>query len=983
MTVFSQNIITGNVSDASSNLELIGVTVIVKNTKPAIGTVTDYDGNYIIKAKPSDTLEFSYIGYATMDVAVAGRNKINVNLSEKTQEIEELVIIGYGAVQKEDLTGVVAKVGEEEFNRGVVNSPENLLTGKVAGVQISNNGEPGGGSRIKIRGGTSLDGNDNPLFVVDGVPVDTDGTTGTGNPLNFLNPSDIADITVLKDASAAAIYGSRGAKGVVIITTKSGSGKPKLSYNGFVSLSQLGRNPRVFDSDVYRTVVVDKAPQNERFLGDASTDWINEVTRNPINHKHNLTYSGSTANNKLNYYLSGGYQTTNGIIKTSKFDIASFAGKFSTKLFNDNLELTGNTKNSWTNTRFAPQVMNAARIFDPTQPVLDEENTIHGGYFQWDDALAVNNPVSTLLLTEDNNQAFRTLNSLNAKYHLPWVEGLSFSMNGSIDQTQGDKVLLRLPTLKDGENAERNGYLELGSGAINTQLLESFFTYKKSFDKINHKLTFTAGHSWQNTRRETFTRFENQLEEDDSEIGYDWTLAPKRDSSDITNRIISFYGRVNYNIQEKYLVTASLRRDGSTRFGNANKWGLFPSAAIAWRILQEDWTHGLENTFSDLKLRVSYGSVGNEDINDFLYTTYYYYGTFDAQYQFGDEYIRTLRGTGVDPNIKWEATNSLNIGVDFGFMQNRISGSVEVYQKNTTDLLYTVAAPAFTNLKDRILTNIGSLQNRGIELGINAVVLDRDDFDWNLNFNIAHNRNKITKLSLDDDPDFFGYETGGISGDVGQTIQVLRLNESVSSFLTYKHIRDAKGNPLADNTDWNEDGKSNLLDIYEDFNNDGIINENDLYIPDSADPDFVFGITSNMNYKKWDVSLTLRGNIGGKVYNNVASSTGYYQFITDRNRVNNNIDPSSYDYDFTTRQLKSDIYIENADFVKLDNITIGYNVNPPNFMSSLKLYLTVQNIFTLTNYSGLDPEIPLSVGGIDNNVYPITRAFIIGLNTSF
>jgi len=441
---------------------------------------------------------------------------------------------------------------------------------------------------------------------------------------------------------------------------------------------------------------------------------------------------------------------------------------------------------------------------------------------------------------------------------------------------------------------------------------------------------------------------------------------------------------MNLELNNKYLLTLNFRQDGSSRFGPENKWGYFPGVAFAWRVLQEDFSSGLSNTFSDLKLRASWGVTGNEDITDFLFKTFYSYGTADASYQFGDTFQPTLRGTGVDPGIKWEQTSTLKFGIDFGFNNNRVSRSFDLYKKDTDDLLSRVAAPAFTNLSDRIVTNIGAMENKGVELALNCVISDKKDFDWNIGFNLAYNRNEITRLdnaTEDVLQEFQGYETGGISGDVGQTIQILKVGESIETFRTYTHIRDAAGQPLIDTEDHNGDGLIDQLDIYEDINSDGLINENDLVIGPSALPDFIMGLSTGVRWKKWDAGMTIRANTGNYVYNNNASSTGYFDRLTDR--VTNNVHRTAFDLNIKKRQLKSDYYIENASFVRFDNLTIGYNLGGEGLFQNLRVYATANNLYTITGYSGQDPELPQFNGGIDNNVYPASRNFLLGLSASF
>ena len=977
MTLAAEAQVTGTVTDQESGEPLIGVNIILKGNA-STGTITDIDGGYSINANAGDTLVFSYTGYATTETAVSNPDGvINITLSFGSQVLDEIVVVGYGTVVKKDLTGVVTKIDSESFNKGINTSPEGLLNGKVAGLQIANNGEPGGGNRIRLRGATSLGASSDPLIVVDGVPLDNAGGEGSRNRLNFLNAADVESMTVLKDASASAIYGSRGANGVIIITTKSGkAGKMRVSYNGNANISTLSASPAMLSPSNFRAAISAKAPQEFDFLGDQSTDWVSEVTGNAWGTDHNLSVSGGSE--KVSYLLSGGYLRNEGVLNTSAHEATSVSANISTKLFNDQLLVNLKSKAGFTTDIFAPNVIGAALTFDPTRPVLDPDSKF-GGYWQWADPLAVNNPVSTLDLNNQKGESIRTLNNLSLEYRLPFIRGLSLHSNVSYDRTDGDRRNFRDPLLKDGDNFNRGGYLFLQDERLYSALIETFGTWKADMPATNSSLEFTAGHSWQQFDREyRWTQGFRLAQEGD-----DWTYTEDitNDSFLVENRLISFFGRLNYTHNDRYLLTASLRRDGSSRFGEANRWGLFPAVALGWRILEEDFASNWDKLFSNLKLRVSWGITGNENIGDFLYNTFYEFGTPDAAYQFGDEFVPTLRGRGVDPDIKWEQTTSLNIGIDFGFLNNRLSGSIEGYRKYTNDLLFTVAASAFTNLSDRILTNIGEMENIGIELQLDAVVIDQKDFSWDLGFNFAHNRNEIKKLDNSTDPNFLGYEDGGISGDIGQTIQVLKVGESIETFRTFKHILNENGLPRADGTDYNGDGLIDNLDIYEDLNGDGLINENDLLPGKSALPDFIFGLTSNLRYQNWDLAATFRANLGNYVYNNVASGAGYFQRLTDR--VTNNIHESAFIVDFTERQLRSDYYIEDASFLRLDNVSLGYNIPAGGPFRSLRLSATVQNVFVLTGYSGLDPEIPQFSAGIDNNTYPVSRRFILGINANF
>ena len=965
--------VSGIVTDAKTGEVLIGASVVIVEDE-SIGTVTDHNGAYQINVKPEQSLRFSYVGYESQSVLVSDQKTINIALLEG-KTLKEVVVIGYGSVGKKDLTGAVEKIDEKTFNRGVITSPENLLNGKVAGLQVRNNGEPGGGLDIRLRGQTSIFTDSKPLVVIDGIPVDVGNTNSSRNPLNFINPNEIESISVLKDASAAAIYGSRGANGVILITTKQGkSGKPKISYSGSVNVAQFSAKPKIFDAEGYRNAINAKAPDELEYLGDANTDWTKEVTDLAWGMEHQLSVSGGKKG--INYRVGAQYQKTDGVIRTSRNESTNLSANLATSFFDDMLQITLRNKTGFIKDQYAPNVIGAAMTFDPTRTILDEESE-YGGYFEWKNPLAVKNPVAQIALQDDSGNTFRTLNSAELKLKMPFLEGLTLHTNLSQDFTRGDKYHIKYPELREVAAVGGSIYDETDS-KINSKLLESFASYKTpNIRKL--AMDYTLGYSWQRIERSYYREGgENLAKDENDNYYYQDTFEYINTLPD--NKLISFFGRVNFNYDEKYLITASLRRDGSSRFGPDNRWGLFPAVAFAWRILEEPFAASLNNVFSNLKFRVGWGVTGNQGIGDYLFNTFYSEGTEDAAIQFGDRYIKTLRAKGVDPNIQWEETRATNIGIDFGFKNNKYSGSLELYRKYTDELLFTVAAPAFTNLSDRILTNIGQMENKGVELSLNMVVYDRKDFDLNANFNIAYNQNEIVKLDNSTDPNFPGYEFGGISGDVGQTIQVLKVGESFNTFRTYRHIYDGS-QPRVDTEDYNDDGLIDNLDIYEDINNDGIINEEDLVTHGSALPTWIMGLTLSSQFKKFDFALTLRSNIGNYVYNNVSSSSGYFQRLNDL--VTNNIHFDAFEYDFNEKQLKSDVYIEDASFLKVDNFTVGYNLVNNSSLGTWRISVTGQNLFTLSGYSGLDPELPQFNNGIDNNIYPVSRRFLIGLSANF
>ncbi len=959
-TIAQDRSVSGKVTDPGGET-VPGATIVEKGTQN--GVIADFDGNFKITLSSGNAaLTISFVGYKTQTVEVGTRTALNVVLEEDIEQLAEVVVIGYGSVEKKDVTGTVALVNEKEFNKGIIGSPDKLLTGKVAGLQIEAGGEPGASTNIRLRG-ISINGQ-NPLFVVDGVPLDEGGVAGGRNPLNFMNPSDVESITVLKDASAAAIYGSRGANGVIIITTKNGEqGKLKLSYDGFYSISKFTRQIDVLTPSQYRAAIFDKAPQETNNLGDANTNWVDEVLQIAQGTNHNLSVSGGTKS--TNYFVSLNYLDNKGVMRNTRNQTTSISLKLQQKLLNDNLIIRLNSKNGFTKDQFSPNVIGSASRMDPTRPVFDDSDPRFGGYYQWGDALATANPVATQDLNDQRGNTFRTLTNLELEYKLPFIDGLSLKANFGLDRNDGE-YHSTTNAFEKGNAINNRGISVADQTHLKTsRLFEYYANYKTDIESINSRIDVTGGYSWQN-----FTSDFKQLAGDNA-VDMGGELIPMDTTATrpylVENRLISFFGRASIDIANKYLLTASLRRDGSTRFGEANRWGLFPSAAVGWRIINENFASGLTGLFSDLKFRIGYGVTGNQSIGDFLYSTFYSYGEPNAAYQFGNEYVLMLRPRGVDPNIKWEETVSTNFGLDAGMFDGRLNYSIEYYIKNVNDLLFSVAVPAGSNLSDKVLTNIGQVENKGFELTVNGMLYDRDAFKWDLGFNFSFNTNVVKKVDNNTDPNFGGYDVTGISGDIGQTIQVLKAGEEAFAFKTYKHKYDGSGNPIF----------GSLLEMYEDINGDGLINEFDLVIGESPNPDFLVGITSNMSYKSWDLAFTLRGSAGNHVYNNVSSSMGFFELLTDR--VTNNIHVSAYETNFRTRQLHSDYYIEDASFIKLDNITLGYTFNKVKF-ARIKAYLTAQNVFTITGYSGVEPEI---FSGVDNNLYPRSTTVILGVNASF
>lgn len=964
---FSQErTISGRITSADDNSPMPGVNVLIKGSSN--GTVTDINGNYKLSVPSAETvLIFSFIGYSTQEVVVGAQTSIDIALTTDIAELNEIVVIGYGTVEKKDATGSLVNVDTKEFNKGLITSPDQLIVGKVAGLQINTNGDPGGGAEIRLRG-ASINGQF-PLLVVDGVVLAEGGggVIGARNPLNFVNPSDIATMTVLKDASATAIYGARGANGVIIITTKRGvAGKPKIAYDGFYSLSVFTRRPDILSPAEFRAAIRSKAPQALPRLGDSDTEWLDEITRLGQNTQHNVSISGGI--NKTTYRASLNYLRTQGVLRFSDHQRVNVALSVDQKLLKDKLTISFNTKNGFTNDQFGPNVIGAANAFDPTQPVYDENNTANGGFFQWANPIVTGNPVASQEQQRDKGESFRNLTNLTLRYEIPFIDGLSFNANFAYDLNDGSKVFTRQPDSRESVNGNNGNVISKNGEKRVNNLYEYFGNYNKTFG--NHKVDVTAGYAWQNFRSDFEFDYEDESPNGDADD-------PTINEPYVENRLISFFGRATYDYAGKYLITGSLRRDGSTRFGPGNRWGLFPSAAVAWRVLEENFASGLTNIFTELKLRASYGVTGNEQIANFQYATYYRPSINGASYQFGSEYVTTLTPNGADRNLKWEENISSNIAIDGGLFGGRFTFTLDYYQRKVQDLIFQISPAAGSVPDDQLTTNIGSVENKGIEFVSNIVAIDRADFDWSIGFNASYNRNRITKLDNLQGADlanFPGYRSGGIAGDIGQTIQIRKVGQPIDAFFVYQHKKDDNGNLVLD-TDG--DGIQSAIEMYEDLNGDGLINENDLRPYKSPQPAVLLGITSNINYKKFDFALTIRGSFGNYVYNNLASSTGHFQRLTDV--VTNNIHASAFETNFKTRQLFSDYYVENASFVKFDNFTAGYNFDEFSF-GKVRAYLTVQNPLIITGYTGVEPEL---FGGIDNNPYPRSMTFTVGVSATF
>jgi iron complex outermembrane receptor protein len=976
--LFAQDMtVKGKVTDASDGNSLPGVTIAVKNT--TTGTISDVDGNYTITVTKGATLVFSFIGYNPQEFVIQNQQTLNVSLSPSITSLNQVLIIGYGQVKKGDATGSVTAVSTKDFNRGSITNPMELMSGKTAGVQIiSNSGAPGSGATIRIRGGSSLYASNDPLYVIDGVPVANDGIAGTRNALSTINPNDIETFTILKDASATAIYGSRASNGVILITTKKGSTEGTgttrpfvLDYTANFSAYTIPKTREVLDGDAFRAMVSDKFSGRENvlaLLGDGNTDWQKEILRSTMGMDHNISATGSFKN--LPYRASVGYASYDGILKTDNLQRTSVGLNLNPSLLDDHLKVNLNGKGMFSKQRFGNEgSIGAALQMDPTKPVYDENNA-YGGYWAWlqnsGDPVgqATTNPLAMIELRDDQADVTRFLGNAQFDYKMHFLPELRANLNLGLDysKSEGNVVVPPYATFSY-DKLNGGGELSTWDQKKRNELLDFTLTYARNLPSLSSKFDIMGGYSWQHFRREG----SNLRTNDTLSAGFVNLISDTSDNA-TEYYLVSFFTRLNYTIFDRYLFTFTLRNDGSSRFSPDHRWGLFPSAAFAWRIMDEPWMKNVK-TLSQLKLRLGWGLTGQQDIGgDYPHLARYTYSNQTASYLLGSNYFITLRPEGYDKMIKWEETTTLNLGIDFGFANDRIYGSIDVYKRNTKDLLNYVPVPAGSNLSNYIWTNVGDLENQGIEFTINGRPYVDKDFSWDIGFNATFNKNKITRLTMYDDPNYIGILTGGISGGVGNTIQIHSVGQPTNSFFVYEQVYDPDGKPIEG--------------LYVDRNKDGKITDDDRYHYKKPAADVYLGINSRLNYKNWDFIFSGRANLGNYVYDNFSSNNATYERLYRPEgpylaNVAANVDEAG----FTVPQYLSDYYIKDASFFKLDNVTLGYTFNKMfNSDARLRLTATVNNVFTITQYKGLDPEI---FSGIDYSMYPRTRVFVLGLNLQF
>lgn len=959
MSFFAQSTVSGIVTERDTGMPIPGANIVIRGT--TTGTTTNFDGEYTLDGvNLDDVIVISYIGFAPQQIPYTGQETINVQLAPDTAILEEVVLIGYGSTRRQDATGAVQQISTEEFNQGAIVSPEQLIQGKSAGVQItSGSGAPGGGTEIRIRGGSSLSANNSPLIVVDGVPLDQRGVQGVRNQLNAINPNEIQDFVVLKDASATAIYGSRASNGVILITTKKGKKNSdlKFEYDLKASVGEVVETVDVLNAEQFRNLIETTPGTDVGLLGDANTNWQDEIYQTSVGAIHNLTVSQGLEN--FYYRVNFNHTSQTGVLRTDTYERNALNTAFNYDLLDNDLKLTLTAKGSIDRNNFADEgAIGAAVNFDPTKPVYDE-NSNYGGFYEWTNnkgvALqqATRNPVALLLQREDEGKTKRLITNFNIDYRIPFVDDLKFNLNAGLDYSENDGFNIR-PTssavvLQDIADEE------VYWGMNRNQLLDFYFNYKPYVESLSTAFDFTVGHSYQ----EFF--ISSQQRYTDAAVEGNWVLNP------ITvdrNALESYFARASFDIADKYLISGSYRMDGSSRFSEDNRWSSFPAVSLGWKINNEDFLKD-SGVLSELKLRAGYGVTGNQEIgSNYGYMGIYTPSERGASYQFGDRFYQTLRPEEYDKDLKWEELQTYNVGIDFGFLNDRLTGSVDAYHRTTENLLAEVPVPAGANLSDRLITNVGETVSKGLEIGLNGDIIRSDKMNWSLNYNITFQDLEITKLSLGEDPNFF-IPKGEISGGVGNMIQIWKKGIDPTTFFVYRQVYDPNGEPIEG--------------AYVDVNGDNTITEIDRQPYKKGSPDFYMGLSSNFNYKDFDFSFTWRGSFGGYMYNNMQSATGFRGAGTVTPQpYYSNFNSNVLETDFNESQFFSDYYVQSADFVKLDNVSIGYLIagEKVDFRASL----TASNVLTITDYDGLDPEIS---GGIDNNFYPRPRTYTLGLNLTF
>ncbi len=959
---FAQQItVKGHVKDATGE-PIIGASIRVVGTQT--GAVSDFDGNFQVKANQGQTLSVTYVGYQTAEVKAAP--SVTITLQDDAQLLKDVVVIGYGTVKKSDATGSVMSVEADQLNKGLATSPADLLQGKTPGVQITtNSGAPGAGSTIRIRGGSSLSASNDPLIVIDGLPISSTGISG-GDVLNTINPNDIESFSILKDASATAIYGSRASNGVILITTKKGKAgaKPRINVDLSGTFKTVGKKVDVLSAEGLRELFTSRYSDNAdamAALGNANTNWQDEIYKTAFAEEVNASVTGGyvaqEGDFKMPYRVSAGFLNNDGTLKTSNMNRGTVGLNLTPTLLDDRLTINLNGKGVFTHNAYADEgAIGQAVKYNPLKPVYNEDGTYH----YWmnsglPNSMALLNPVAQLNQQNKDSYVRRFVGNAQFDYKFKFLEGLRANLNLGLDfsTTSGWNVTEQNSEISWHDKAQNgSGLWESYSQLRRDQTLEFYLAYAKELEELKSRFDILGGYSWQRF----FNRTTSYKVSNDG-LGTEFATTPLFKTE---SYLVSFYGRLNYTLMDRYLLTATLRNDGTSRFQN-NKWGLFPSVALAWRISEEPFLKNVD-WLSNLKLRLGYGITGQQNIGQGDYPSIATYHTNQAgsYYWFGNSMIIPITPKGYAAQIKWEETTTYNVGLDFGFMRNRINGSIDLYKRKTNDLLNFVPVSAGTNLTNYLLQNVGDMENKGIEVALNVVPIEQKDLRWEVGVNVAYNKNEITKLTASDDPTDPGVETGGISGGVGNKVQIQKVGNPINSFYVFQQVYAENGKPLEG--------------VYVDRNHDGQITDDDRYVYYKPDADVNIGFNTELSYKKWTLSASLRSSLGNYVYNNVASDAEMLADLWTNNFIANRVTTAPFS-NFSQAQYKSDYYVQNASFLKLDKVTLAYNLT-----DWCRLNFTAQNIFTITNYEGVDPEV---AGGIDNNMYPRSRNFILGASFNF
>jgi TonB-linked SusC/RagA family outer membrane protein len=971
----AQNKVEGTVLDNVSGQPIPGVNVKIEGS--ATGASTGFDGKFqLTNVKPTDVLNISYMGFTTKTVVVGSQTSITIKLQEDSNQLKEVVVqVGYGSVKKKDATGAVTVLSTKDFNKGQNVTAENLITGRVAGVSVTGGGAPGAKADIRIRGGSSLNASNEPLIVLDGLPLSNAVPDGSTSILSTIDPNDIESFTILKDASASAIYGSRAANGVIVITTKKGSkGGVKVAFNSQTGISTIAKKIDVLSADEFRTLVnTNGSAAQKAKLGTANTDWQDEIFNDVITTDNNISVSGSLFD-KLPTRLSVGNTNTPGILKNTSFERTTTSLSLNPVFLDNHLKIDINGNLSFGKNQFQDQgnVIGSAVGFDPTQSVYQADSR-YGGYFEWLEAngdvnlLAAKNPVARINQNNRRSNSTRKWGNARFDYKMHFLEELravaeigidKFDSDG-FEETSTNSVSGYQPkTFSSGQWKNLGNYREYSDSRQNKNL-NAYLNYVKEFGKF--KVDLTGGYNYQLFQRVAYTTGEIRQPNPAEDV-----------TTDPDINLQSYFGRVNLGFESRYLLTVNYRRDGTSRFSEENRWGDFGGAAFAWNIAEESFLKD-NNTISALKLRVGYGTTGQQDISaSYDYLRRVTLGTVNSNYVFGNTAYQVARTEGYNANIKWETATEFNLGVDFGFLENKINGSLNYFNKVASDLLADIAYPDGANLRNSGFSNIGSVTTQGIEFNVNVDVLRKDNLNWNVGFNMAYLDQEITDLGTTV-PGFQGYMTGdNIAGGSNNKIKINTVGFNPSSFYVYEQLYDANKKPIQG--------------AFVDRNGDGKRDANDLYRFHKPNADYTFGLFSNFNYKKFDFAMSWRASLGNYIFDNISSDRGYLQAALRRDTDLANITPDYYETGFTfedngTQRYLSDYFVKDASFIKLDNISVGYTMDKSVLkLASLRFSLGVQNALVFSKYNGIDPE---SFSGVDGSVYPRARTFMFGVNANF